>query len=573
MKSFLKFFLLYIFLLFFTFRDLLLNIKTNLVDWFDYPLMLWIMHHSISKISSLQFTEFFNTSSFYPYTNTLFFSDLLLPQAVLAWPLYIITRNLILAFNLVFILTFILNYIGAYLFWKRIFKSDLLAFTGSLFLLFSPFLHLNISHFQMLSIWPSLFCLYFILDKDFKPKRIVIAGVFLTLQFLASVYLSVYLIVTIAVLYFFKFLQFRKAREIFLSFGIILLSFLLICGVFIKGYSDTKKLYNINREVTEYIQYSAHLSDYIFTGNINSTLHQSQIMKKWNDFNKHFIGVHSSSPGFLLLILSVLGLFSFIKEKRDWVLQLAIDHERFFFLTLAFLGFIFSLGPRLSFNGTYAHIPLPYFLFLHLPLFEITRVPARWSFILFLAMVYFAVLGVRKLWKKINPKFLIPLIFIIFILEYVPLNFTTHSENYLDPSYIPLKTLCLKEKLVLLEIPITHLDAAPNIAAGLNYITKTQLASTYHNCLMVNGYSGYDMPEIAKLRDRIYLTIKNADPDAFLSILDESNIDIVKFNTSLLLEELREPSSELFAKLLENPRIQLLENTTFFIKKPVNSFH
>lgn len=565
MKSRVLFFASFLFLFSFVFRSLLLNLSTNLIDWMDYPLMLWIMYQSISKILILDFSNFFSTNAFYPHTNTLFFSDLLLPQAVAALPFFALSKNLILSFNIVFIITFILNYLSSYLFWERIFKSALLAFIGSIFLVFSPFFHLELSHFQMLSFWPSLFCLYFLWEKEYKLKNLVIAGLFLSLQFLTGVYLAVYLIITILIFYLLQYLIPGKKKTALLGFFVVFIVFLSVCMIFIKGYSDTKKTYNIQRDIREYIQYSAHLSDYIFTNSINSLVHKSAPMKTWNDLNKHFIGVLSSFPGFLFFVLASAGLFSVIWKKGEISLCITLNREKAFFAILMLCGFILSLGPRLSFNGNYAHIPLPFALYKILPLFEITRVPARWSFIFFFAVIFFSLAGIVKLQKKFKPAFIATLVLVIFFLEYIPPSLETHAENYIDSGDNVLKEVCSKSKKVLLEIPVTHLDAAPNVGVGLNYITKAELSSTYHQCLWVNGYSGYDLPELLAFRDRLNKIIENEDANAFLAYLKERNINLVKFNTTFFIEELKKPGSVLIENLKLDPRVTLLENTTFLI--------
>lgn len=566
MQTFAKYLLIYLFLLGFVFRSLLLNITTNLIDWMDYPLMLWIMHQSISKILVLNFSNFFNSNGFYPYTNTLFFSDLLLPQALMALPFFAVTRNLILSFNVIFVITFILNYIGSYLLWKRLFKDNFVAFIGSLFLVFSPFFHLELSHFQMLSFWPMAFCLYFLLSQEFKIKRLILSGLFLSLQFLTSVYLAVFLSVIIIVFYFLQFLTLKKINLTFPGVSIVFITFLIVCLPFLKGYSVTKNMYNVTRDIREYIQYSAHLSDYLFTSNINSVIHKSPPINVWNSFNKHFIGVHSSFPGFLLFILALIGLFTITWKKRELLINLSLNQERAFFAVLLILGFVLSLGPRLNFNGNYAHIPLPFMLYKILPLLELTRVPARWSFIFFLAIIYFSLSGIVKLSTKFKGFLIIGFVLILFFMEYIPLNLETHAENYVDGSDQALNEVCSKSKKVLLEIPVTHLDAAPNVGVGLNYITKVELSSTYHNCFIVNGYSGFDLPELLRFRDQLYTIIQNEDTDAFLALIKENNIDIVKFNTEFFIEELKIPGRKLIEDLQKNPRVVLLDNTTFLIK-------
>ena len=159
MKKFLIFFLCFLFLFGFVFRELLFNISTHLYDWGDGPYIIWVIFQNIQKIKSLDFLHFFDTNAFYPHKMTLLFSDILLPQSLIALPFSLIIKNPIFVFNIVFFITFIFNYCGAFLLWNKLFKNTLLAFFGSLLVVFSPFFHLQLGHFQMMSYWPFFFSL------------------------------------------------------------------------------------------------------------------------------------------------------------------------------------------------------------------------------------------------------------------------------------------------------------------------------------------------------------------------------------------------------------------------------
>ncbi|HCE30869.1 TPA: hypothetical protein DEQ89_02540, partial [Candidatus Daviesbacteria bacterium] len=197
------YFILFLLVLLFVFKDLVLNLSTNLLDWRDYPFIIWTIFQNITHVNTLDFANFFETNAFYPHRLTLLFSDLLLPQSLVLWPILYLTKNIILSFNLVFIISFILNYISLFLFWKQLFKKDSIAFFGSIFVIFSPFFQMELSHFQMISYWPFFFTLYFVFRNEEKrqTKNLISAGLLLTIQFLASVYLSVYLIFSLLIFY------------------------------------------------------------------------------------------------------------------------------------------------------------------------------------------------------------------------------------------------------------------------------------------------------------------------------------------------------------------------------------
>lgn len=556
-------------ILLFVFRDLVLNISTNLLDWRDYPYIIWTIYQSITHLTNLDFGNFFETNAFYPHKLTLLFSDILFPQTLILLPLFLLTKNLILSFNITFIITFVLNFIAAFLLWKQIFKKELIAFIGSLFLIFSPFFHLELSHFQMLSIWPFLFTIFFILryEETHKLKNLILTGLFITIQFLSSVYLSAYLIFTILIFYAWQFISKKELKSVIYKISVVFFVFILTGGVFIKGYIDMKNTYNIRRDIKEYITYSAHLSDYIFTSQIKSIIHQSPIMQIWNSSDKNW-SLHSSFPGFLIFILSLIGLFTISRDKNFVTINLSLNREKSFFLTLIIVGFLFSLGPRLNFNGNYAHIPLPYTAVINfVPFAEVLRVPSRWSFIFFLGMIYFSLITLSKLGNKTSHKIILIFVFIIFVLEYLPLNIQTIKDSYATNDYATIKNLCSEKKRILLEIPVTHLKTYPNIVEGLTYISKAELSSTIHGCLLVNGYSGYDLPQIFQLEENLYNTIFNNDTYSFLNYLNSYDVDIVKFNPYFFIKELRETGIEFIDLLSKQEGVSKIDNNIFLIQR------
>ncbi len=556
MKQRIIFFIIFLILFSIIFRSLLVNISSALIDWRDYALMVWIMFQNVNNILSFNFQNYFETNAFYPHRFSLLFSDLLLPQSILSLPLYLITRNLILSFNLVFIITFILNYISSFIFWKQIFKKDVLAFFGSLMIIFSPFFHIEYSHFQMLSFWPFFFSLYFLFKAEMGHKYLysVLSGVFVAIQFTASVYLSVYLITVIIIYSLFSSLGKNNFKKSLLIFNLVLITFLLLSGVFIKGYFDMRNEHNIKRDLGEYITYSAHLSDYIFTSSINSIVHKSALFDKWNSFDKNGWGGHASFPGFLLFTAGLIGIFVIVKDKKTISLLLKLDLQKAFFLSVILLGLLFSLGPRVNFNGQYAHIPTPYTLVLkYVPLVEATRVPARWSFLFFLGITFFALLGLDKISHNKFRNYILSGFFVIFVLEYIPLNIPAPVQSYSDDRDLVLKQICDNQKQVVLELPVTHLNAENNIADGLSYITSVQLASTIHGCYLVNGYSGYDVPAIMDLSQRLDQSIDQNNIGQFISDLKQRNVDIVKFNPDSF-PPLRQGSLQKLFDTLENTK-------------------
>lgn len=532
MKKSLIYFLVFLFLLVLVFHNLLKNPASALLDWRDYPYYVWVVQQNLGHITNLDFANFFNTNAFYPNANTLLLSDTLLPQSLIALPFSLFLSNPILIFNITFLITFILNYVSSFLFWKEIFKRRRIAFLGALLVIFSPFVHIELGHFQMISFWPYFFAMYFLVrSSGGKAKNAAIVGLFLSLQFLASVYISIFLIISIILYIALKALYTKDKLVLAKKAAIIFITFVLLDGVFIKGYLDTQKMYDIKRDYSEYVQYSAHISDYLFTTNFISPLHKTQISNRWNDFDKHKGG--ATSAGILLTSLSILGLLAVRRSKHRFNISLSLTHERLFFLVLAVTGIILSLGPRIGFNGVYAHIPLPYhFLIKYVPLFDIIRATSRWSYLFYVGTIYFALSFINST----KGRGALVLVFTVILIEYIPFSVPTYTDTYLDQSDQVLLTECKEGNTVVLEVPITHFDGKGTITDGLSRVTKNQLASTYHGCSLVNGYSGYDLPSIQNLKDEVYEYLANGNLENLTTLLSNKGVDILLVNRDSLDE-------------------------------------
>lgn len=558
---------IFILLICFVYRSLLLNVSTNLPDWLDYALVNWLIFQNVDKIINFNFVNFFDTNAFYPHKDTLFFADTFLPQALIATPFYLLTKNYILSFNLTFFITFVLNYFSAYLFWKQIFKKYFIAITGGLLVVFSPFYHLERSHFQMLSYWPFFLSLLFIFkyESGRKLSYLIIGSIFFAIQFLASVYIFIFLAFSVLFYYFIQFFKPLKKIPVLKSLLILFTIFIFIDGIFIKGYYDMKHEYNFQRDFKEYITYSANLTDYIFTNRIDSTLYSFPLFKLWNSLDKNTLWGSAQFPGFLVTLLAFFSLFRFIKDDKEISIRLTLTNKDFFFFAIMIMGFIFSLGPRIIFNNTYSHIPAPYALFLKfIPFLESIRAVCRWSFLFYFGLIYFCLISLNKI--KIFSKLLFLTILLLIILEYIPLDLSTHSEDILTSDYLILQNLCLSQKKVLLEIPITHLDVYPSIGDGVNYISKVEFSSLYHKCYLVNGYSGYDLPELFTLKNNLYTSMLNIDSKTFIKTAKDARADIIKINSNSLPREIFSNLTPFLNKLSAEESIIVINKSIYLLK-------
>ncbi|MBI2011801.1 hypothetical protein HYS91_03460 [Candidatus Daviesbacteria bacterium] len=541
-KHFLISFLIQVLLTLFLFRSILFNFSTNLYDWNDYPYVTWTIYQSLDNISDLRLDNFFDTNSFYPHKGTLLFSDLLLPQSLIALLPYLISQNPIVTFNFLFFVTIFLNIVASLFLWRKLTEDKRFIFFGSLLTSFSPFFFLNSNHFQMINLWPYLFSLGILFGKKLTVKGTFFISLLATILFLTSVYLCIFLLFSIFIWFLLRFIFERRNTNELLRFiklaTFFSIIFISLSGPFIFRYLQVKTSYIITRDYGEYVLYSAHISDYLFTTHYPSLIYSARPFTLWNRFDMHKVGESAGFPGITLLMLSVLGIFIYKKNKDFFYIRLPLSFNHLFFFILTFCGFIFSLGPRLNVSGTLIGIPLPYDLILKImPLVEPVRATARWSLLFYLGLIYFSILGFKKLSLK-YPFYLLLLIFsLLFVAEIFPVKIETQAKDYYPGAYQNIAKECKKSPKVLLEFPMTQFVLGANIISNLSYRTQMLLASTNHKCILINGYSGYIPTDYTRYEDSLFWAVENKDQDLFWKLLDEKKVNIFKLNRKNLFEE------------------------------------
>lgn len=527
----------------FIFRSSLMNMTTNLPDWLDYSLMVWIINQNTEHIRNLQLVHFFNSNIFYPFQGTMLFSDLLLPSSILGLFFQLFSSNPVLVFNLIFFATLPLNILASFLLWRVLFKEKLLIFFGTLITAFSPYFFLELGHFQLLNFWPFLFGLYFLFKEKFSIINAILIGLMISMEFFSSVYLWIFMLFVIGIWYGMKILQHYSKKETIkhlLIHGVVVLTTMgILSGIVIFKYVQIKQSYNIVRSPGEYILYSAHLSDYLFTNYYHSFISTTKLINAWNNFNMHKIGESASFPGFALLFLAIIGLTSFQKNNKEPSIGIKLSFYNIYFLILLIMGFLFSLGPRLNVNGTYLAVPLPYYVLLKfVPLVEPIRANARWMLLLFIGLAYFALLGLKKIGAHGTKGVVITgVLSILLILEIAPVNRTSDRKEYYPQVYQVVQEKCKTGPKVLLEYPLTRFIAKNNLIEDLTYKNQLQMASINHKCLLVNGYSGYTPKDYERYENQLFWAIEKKDKDLFWQLIAERKVNLFKLNKESLYKD------------------------------------
>jgi hypothetical protein len=140
-------------------RDVAWDLGDSLLNmWvlaWDAEQMLAILRGDVARVAT-----FFDGNIFHPAPLTLAYAEHLVPQAIQILPIYAITKNPILCYNVLFLSTFILSGFGTFLFVRELTGKPLAAFVAGLLFAFAPYRWPQSSHMQVLSSQWMPFALY-----------------------------------------------------------------------------------------------------------------------------------------------------------------------------------------------------------------------------------------------------------------------------------------------------------------------------------------------------------------------------------------------------------------------------
>ena len=105
-------------------------------------------------------TGFWNANIFHPEPLTLAYSEHLFAQAVQILPVYALTGNVIISYNLLFLSTFVLSGLGTYLFVREVTGNPRAAFVAGVIYAFAPYRVPQFAHLQVISSQWMPFALY-----------------------------------------------------------------------------------------------------------------------------------------------------------------------------------------------------------------------------------------------------------------------------------------------------------------------------------------------------------------------------------------------------------------------------
>ncbi len=455
-------------------------------------IVAWVGHALVTNP-----LELFNTNIFYPYTNTLAYSEILLPPSLFALPFTLAFKNSIFGYNLALLAMLWLDAFGMYL---LVFERTRRAGAGwiaGIIYAFNPFNLGNFAQLQLVTLGFLPLALLFLgklLRATERPQGAMLRDAFLfalffILQSLSSFYYALLSGFAVAI-YFLWWLLTQRAdfsrslQRVFIS---LLASFALIGIVlipFLLPYFQVQRELGFSRRVEESEPFSASLKQFtevapqnVLYGNFLAP----NPVKRVGGYP-----LDNLFPGAIAILFAVVGIiFSRGRSKT-------------FLVSLLFISFILALGPRLYLTSQQAtDITLPYkWLYEIFPPMRALRAPVRFDALVNFALAALAGMGAfvflekisRKDAKTQSKKLSLGIVALI-VLEYLSLPaaniVTLPVANEIPDVY---KWLARQPNGVVLELPML----GPNENNELDI--STQYFSTYHWQKTPDGYSGFIPP-------------------------------------------------------------------------------
>jgi len=323
-------------------------------DLGDSLLNMWILGWGAAHVprlltGSIGWSEFWNANIFHPDPLALALSEHLFGQVLQILPVYWLTGNIILCYNLLFISTFALSAFGTYLLVRDLTGDKRAAFIAGLVFGFLPYRIASVPHVQVMSSQWMPFALYglnrYVVTGS---NRALVAGTAsLVMQNWSCGYYLLYFAPFVPLFVVHRMWTTGKLNDVrtWTSLAGAAGATLALTLPFLFPYQRAQQLFGIERPFGEVVQFSANVWSYITA---------SENLKLWGKalrFYPH--GEGETFLGFapwLLALIALVGLIWNRSEKKEvsvspWLTYVSA------FLWLAVITQLISLISVVMFGG------------------------------------------------------------------------------------------------------------------------------------------------------------------------------------------------------------------------------
>ena len=461
---------------------------TVVADLPDTHLFIWTLAWDTHAFLHQPF-HIFDANIYYPFANTLAYSENLIGSALIAAPIIWISGNLVLAMNLTALITCWLCGIGAYLLARKVHISIAGAFICGLIFEFAPprFFRLGQLHLTAVQWMPfSLAFLHSYLENNRRRDLLIAIGCF-SLQALSSGHGAVYLALAIVALLIWHAVfrtpvAFKQRLRDVGAAGAYLLApavWVMLPYRIAQSEAGLRRTYLANAQpgIESFLASPSRLHIFL---------------------QEKFIGAFDKEPdaylfpGILVLILAAIAITSWPARRR------VRDNYALFYLLIGF-------GSLLMF------VEWPFELWRYvywLPGFNFIRVPSRFILLVMLSLSVLAGMGFDRLavqMPRTLRSIVLAVVSVLFLTEYASYPFGSVPYR-VDIPAIDRWLDTQPKPLVVAELPV---PSPGNLGALERQQTTSMLHATAHWQKTIHGYSGIRRP----FHEKLYLDL-TAFPDA-----------------------------------------------------------
>lgn len=456
----------------------------------------------------------FDANVFYPWRNTLAYSDHLFGQTLLALPVLMLTGEGMLANNVAVLTAFILSGFMMYLLVYDLTGNRVAGILAGAAYAFAPSRMAHLEHLHLLSMqWPPLLLLCLrrlaITTNRSRIAWAIAMGAAFLMQGLSGVYFLYFSVVMLmiagAVYLAFALIQRKEhlLHGVVLAAGACAVAGILLLPTLLP-YLRVQSDLDFEREPFEVTFWSAKRSDYLAAWPDN---------RLWNEpLADNFRHIEQALfPGLAILVLAVIGLTHPLVRREKWVL-----------LAVTFGSVLLSFGLTGWVLGN--EIPLPYKVFYeYLPGFKAIRVPARFGMLALVGLGGLAGLGIDRVWRLALPR--LP------NRRQMQVALAGLTVGLLVVVLETLTIMDLPDPLPVEDVPEWYAWMAENPAPSIELpMGEGEVASAWPNFWsmmhwnqLANGYSGLVPPTYLEMRERM----KAFPDDGSLELLQGIGIETV----------------------------------------------
>jgi len=357
----------------------------------DPSLNLWALGWDLQTLSTHPFWlvngRVFDANIYFPATQTLAYSDHLLLQAVLLWPLYALTHDLVLCYNVLLVGSLVAAALAMHQLVRALVAHERAAYVAGLIFGFAPYHFTHLTHIQLQALYflPLSFLYLHRVFSTGRTRDVLTLGLVVGLQAVSSLYYGIIGGIGLAVAALAsaastgRLLDWRLARCALLAVAIAV----LVAAPWSIPYLRVQGEAAGGRNLYEAANGSAALSSYVQAPETNLLYGRTGWLRPSSTARlpRKDGPEQGLFPGFLALVLALVGVAAAPVGFRPTAIA---------FLAVAAAGLVLSLGPE----GV-----RPLYAALYRVLFgmAVIRAPARFSVLTLCGVAVLAGVAARAL--------------------------------------------------------------------------------------------------------------------------------------------------------------------------------